>query len=78
MGAFQIVADSMDFHRHCEVRSNPGCPVWIASLSGSQGRPVMTILKYTRIHHGTQGVAAGYKQNNPVDALKGQPNDVRR
>jgi hypothetical protein len=28
---------------------------------GSQGRPVMTILKYTRIHHGTQGVAAGYK-----------------
>ncbi|MDR1556063.1 MAG: hypothetical protein LBS88_03385 [Tannerellaceae bacterium] len=24
-GAFQMVADSMDFYRHCEVRSNPGC-----------------------------------------------------
>ncbi|MDR1556434.1 MAG: hypothetical protein LBS88_05300 [Tannerellaceae bacterium] len=69
-----MVADSMDFHRHCEVRSNPGCPVWIASPSLSQGRPVMTILTCTRIHHGTQGI----KQNNPVGALKGQPNDVRR
>ncbi|MDR1557085.1 MAG: hypothetical protein LBS88_08660 [Tannerellaceae bacterium] len=23
--------EAIQFRRHCEVRSNPGCPVWIAS-----------------------------------------------
>jgi hypothetical protein len=32
-GAIQMVADSMDFYRPCEVRSNPGCSLWIASPS---------------------------------------------
>ncbi|MDR1556825.1 MAG: hypothetical protein LBS88_07340 [Tannerellaceae bacterium] len=23
--------EAIHFRRHCEVRSNPGCPLWIAS-----------------------------------------------
>ncbi|MDR1556250.1 MAG: hypothetical protein LBS88_04365, partial [Tannerellaceae bacterium] len=26
--------EAIHFRRHCEVRSNPGCPLWIASPSG--------------------------------------------
>ncbi|MDR1555631.1 MAG: hypothetical protein LBS88_01200 [Tannerellaceae bacterium] len=34
--------------------------------------------EYSSWNPGSGGNALGIKQNNPVGALKGQPNDVRR